>query len=381
MSVAEQPAPGGDLLADAGAPALQAAVSQSYLSLVWRRLRRNTLGMVGLFFVIFLILVAILADVVSPYDPSARNRDSIYSPPQALHFVDENGWSLFPFTHPQVIEFDMETLENKVVTDTSQRCVTTFLGKGWEYELLGIKMDRHLFAPSQGCAYHVLGTDRDGRDVFSRMVRGSRLTLMMAGLVVVVSITIGSLVGIVSGYFGGKVDYWIQRFTEVVLALPELPFYFALVSIIPATAEPLHIFFMLAAILSLLKWAQLSREVRGKTLAISQLDYVVSAEAVGAGASRIVVRHILPNVMSHVVVITTLMVPQVVLIESFLSFIGLGVQPPLISWGSLLNAGRDLQNLGSYPWVLSPVVAILITVLGFNMFGDGLRDAIDPYAD
>jgi peptide/nickel transport system permease protein len=183
----------------------------------------------------------------------------------------------------------------------------------------------------------------------------------------------------VSGYYGGTVDHWLQRIVEFTLALPDVPFYFALVAIIPRNADPFLVFLLLAGILSLLRWAQLAREVRGKTLAISHLDYITAAEAVGAGARRIVFRHILPNVMSHIIVVVTLAIPTIVLIESFLSFLGLGVQPPLVSWGLLLNAGKDLQNLGSYPWVLTPVFAILATVLSFNMLGDGLRDAIDPY--
>lgn len=371
----------GELLADSGAPQSELRASQTYLSLVWRRFRKSRTGTIGGVFVVLLILSAVFANFLAPYDPAARNRDNIYIPPQQMHFFTDEGFHLIPVTHPVTVELDLTTFEQTFVEDTSVSCTAKFLGRGWEYKLFGFTTDRHLFAATKDCPWYLLGTDRDGRDVVSRLLVGSRLTLIMAGLVVTIAITVGTLVGIVSGYFGGRVDEWIQRFTELTLALPELPFYFALTALIPRNTDPLTVFFMLACILSALKWAQLAREVRGKTLAISQLDYVHAAEAIGVPTSRIVVRHILPNVMSHVVVITTLMIPQVVLIESFLSFVGLGVQPPLVSWGLLLNAGKDLQNLGSYPWVLTPVFTILIAVLGFNMLGDGLRDAIDPYAD
>jgi peptide/nickel transport system permease protein len=367
------------LLAEAAAPAVVTTRSQNYATLVWRRFRRNKVGIVGAVLVALLLFVAIFANFLSPYDPTARVRGNIYLPPQKLHFFSEEGFHLIPFTHPVTMDFDPVTLELAPMEDANVRCQPTFFGKGWSYTLFGIPLDRHLLAPPPDCAYNILGTDRDGRDMLSRILVGSRLTLLMAGFVVSIAVLIGTVVGMVSGYFGGLVDHWIQRVVEFFIALPELPFYFGLVAIIPRNSDPFTVFLMLAAILALLKWAQLAREVRGKTLAISQLDYVTAAEAIGARTPRIVYRHILPNVMSHVVVATTLMIPSIVLIESFLSFLGLGVQPPLVSWGLLLNAGKDLQNLGSYPWVLTPVVAILIAVLSFNMLGDGLRDAIDPY--
>ena len=352
---------------------------QSYGSMVWRRFRRNRSGMVGAAMVALLLVMVVFADVLSPYDPGARDGGAIYMPPQALHVMGADGFHAIPFTHPIKVDLDPVTFETVTTEDPATQCGPTPFGKGWTYSLFGMTFERHLFAAPDGCAFHLLGTDRDGRDMLARLLQGSRLTLFMAAFVVGVAVTVGTIVGTVSGYARGGVDHWIQRIVEFILALPELPFYFALVAIIPRNTTPLNIFLMLAAILACLKWAQLAREVRGKTLAVGNLDYVKAAEAVGARPSRIVFRHILPNVMSHVVVATTLMIPSIVLLESFLSFLGLGVQPPLISWGLLLSAGQDLQTLGSYPWVLSPIGAILITVLGFNLLGDGLRDAMDPY--
>ena len=367
------------LIADADAPARRAVRSQTYISLVWRRFRRNTLGMTGAAFVLLLAIVTLFADFFAPYDPVARNRDLIYTPPQALHFIGDDGFHLIPFTYPLSTQIDDATFQVVVKEDTTRKCAPVFLGAGWPYTLFGFAADRHLLSPPSGCPWNVVGTDREGRDVFSRLVVGSRLTMAIAMIVVAASVTFGALIGVLSGYLGGIADHWIQRCVEFALALPEVPFYFALVAIIPRNLTPLQIVLIVCVILSSLRWAQLAREVRGKTLAISQLDYVAAAEAVGAGRWRIVVRHILPNVMSHVVVATTLMIPSIILIESFLSFLGIGVQPPMISWGLLLNAAQNIQNLGSYPWVLSPVVAVLIAVMSFNMLGDGLRDAIDPY--
>jgi peptide/nickel transport system permease protein len=378
--VEPQPPAGADaLIADEAAPALRAVRSQTYVSLVWRRFRRNTLGMIGAAMVALLMLVTIFADFLSPYDPIARNPDAIYSPPQRLNFFGDDGFHVIPFTHPMTTEIDANTFAVVTTEDRAKRCQPVFLGRGWSYRFFGIALDRHLLTPPPGCPWNIIGTDRDGRDVLSRLLVGSQLTIAIALIVVAVSVTFGSLIGVVSGYFGGLVDHWIQRGVEFALALPEVPFLFALVAIVPRNLTPIQLVLILCAILASLRWAQLAREVRGKTLAIGQLDYVAAAEAVGASRWRIVVRHILPNVMSHVVVATTLLIPSIILIESFLSFLGLGVQPPMISWGLLLNAAQNIQNLGSYPWVLSPVVAVLVAVMGFNMLGDGLRDAIDPY--
>jgi peptide/nickel transport system permease protein len=371
--------PADALIADAAAPASRAIKSQTYVRMVWRRFRRNTMGMIGAALVALLLLVTIFADFLSPYSPVARNPDAIYSPPQALHFFSDKGFHLIPFTNPVVTEIDPQTFAAVIKVDTETRCQPEFLGHGWPYRLFGLPLDRHLLAAPAGCPWNIIGTDRDGRDVLSRLLVGSQLTMSIALIVVSVVVVLGTLVGMISGYLGGFADHWIQRGVEFFLAVPEVPFYFALVAVVPRNLSPFQLVLVICVILSSLRWAHLAREVRGKTLSISQLDYVSAAEAVGAGRWRIVVHHILPNVMSHVVVATTLLIPSIILIESFLSFLGLGVQPPMISWGLLLNAAQNIQNLGSYPWVLAPVIGVLIAVMSFNMLGDGLRDAIDPY--
>lgn len=356
------------------ASAEDALPSETYGALVWRRFRRSRMGVAGALLVLLVLLCAVLADFLSPYAAGARDVANQNSPPQMLR-ADAQGL----YTHPLTVELDPATFQPGFVADTARRCRLHPFAAGWPWQFLGIPLQRHLLTPDAGCAVHLLGTDGLGRDMLSRILVGSRLTLLMAALVVGISVAIGTTIGLVSGFYGSWTDLLLQRVAEFVLALPELPLYLALVAIIPRNADPIAVFFMLAGILALIRWASLAREVRGKTLALRAADYVRAAEAVGAGVPRIIFRHILPNVVGHVVVVITLMVPGIVLAESFLSFLGIGVQPPLVSWGLLLNAGKDMQNLGSYPWLLLPVLAILVTSLGFNMLGDGLRDAIDPY--
>ena len=355
---------------------------ESPARLIWRRFRRRPSALLGAAIVAFLAVLAIFGEFFAPYDPIVRNSSYFYMPPQGLQFFSEaQGLHVVPYVHPLTEAFDPQTFETTFAADTETICQFQLFGTGWSYEIAGLRLDRHLLAPDPDCAMHVLGTDSLGRDMLSRIIIGSRLTLGMAALVVTASVVIGTAIGLMSGFFSGWVDNALQRLTEFVLALPELPFFLALVAILPRNAGPVTMFFLLALILSLMKWAGLSREVRGKTLALRQVDYVVSAVALGASSRRILVRHLLPNILSHVIVVTTLMIPQIILAESFLSFLGIGVQPPLVSWGLLLNAAKDLQNLGSYPWMLLPVGGILVAVLGFNLLGDGLRDAIDPYSN
>lgn len=370
------PAPPVEFALDDELPPKAFFRSESYGALIRRRFFRSRGGVAGAVLVALVLFCAIFADLLAPYEPGARDTANQNAPPQRLH-ADLGGF----YTHPLAVDLDPATFQPVFVADPATRCAFRLFGRGWSYELLGMTLDRHLFTTDPGCPGHLLGTDALGRDMLSRLLVGSRLTLLMAALVVTASVTIGTAIGLLSGFVGGRVDDWLQRLTELVLALPELPLYLALVAIIPRNTPPLRVFMILVAILSLIRWASLGREIRGKTLALRGAEYVRAAEAVGASMPRILFRHVLPNVVSHVVVVVTLMVPAIVLAESFLSFLGIGVQPPLVSWGLLLNAGKDLQNLGSYPWMLIPVLAILVTVLGFNMLGDGLRDAIDPHAD
>lgn len=357
---------------------------QSYVRLVWRRLRRSVPGALGLFLVAILLIVALFANFFAPVDPKAPN--IAFAPPDRISFwrYDADGnrsLGLMPVVYPIVEgeEFDPVTYQPITGPDYDNPRRIVFFARGWEYDFLGIPVNRHFIGVEDASPLHILGTDKLGRDILSRGIVGSRISLTIALVSVAMITIVGTLLGIASGYIGGRFDMWFQRFVEIILAFPSLPLYLALASLIPATAPSgLFITFVVAVIVGL-GWAQLSREVRSKTLALRQVDYVRAAMAVGSGDGRIITRHILPNVMSHVIVAITLGIPTIVLLESFLGFLGLAVKPPMISWGLMLQDAGTFSVIGSYPWILSPVGFVLLTVFAFNALGDGLRDAIDPY--
>lgn len=355
--------------------------NESYPALVWRRLKRSWTGMGGLVLVVLLLLMSLFAEFVAPLDPKAT--DSGFAPPQVVSFHDKDGSFVFQprvYALAETDALDPVTFQPVVGPDYDNPRLIGLFVKGDSYRLFGlIPGNRHLFGSTDGQAVHFLGTDKFGRDVLSRAIYGSRVSLMIALTVVFIVTVVGTTVGMVSGYFGGTFDAWMQRFVDLVLAFPQLPLYLALTSLIPVTA-PTNVFLAFVIIvMSALGWAQMSREVRGKTLALARIDYVRAAMAVGATDRRIILQHIFPNVMSHVIVSVTLAIPSVVLLESFLGFLGFAVKPPLISWGLMLQDTSTYSVIGSYPWILTPVAFVLLTVFAFNALGDGLRDAVDPY--
>ncbi len=380
--MSDMPAP--QTLAAAPAPVVNARFAQGnegYFTLVWRRFRRSVVGMIGLVLVLGLILVSVFGDFFAPMDP--KQSDLAFAPPDTVSFQAPDGsFSLLPYVYPIVETGEMDPVTFQPLTgpDTTNPTPLGFFVEGAEYNLLGlIPANRHFFGSTNGKPYHLLGTDKLGRDILSRGIIGSRISLMIALIVVTLTTTIGTSVGITSGYLGGRTDMWVQRFVDLVLAFPQLPLYLALTSLIPITAPSSVFMAFVIAVLSALGWAQLSREVRSKTLSLARIEYVRAAQAVGASDGRIIFRHILPNVLSHIIVAITLQIPAIVLIESFLGFLGFAVKPPLISWGLMLQDTGTFSVIGSYPWILSPVIFVLITVFAFNALGDGLRDAVDPY--
>lgn len=355
-------------------------VSQSYRALVWRKFRRSVPGMIGLVLVSLLLLMAVFAEFFAPMDPN--DNGAAFAPPDQISFHTKDGFTLWPVVYRIVEseELDPITFQPMMGPDMDNPQPLAFFVKGWEYKLFGlIPMDRHFIGIAGGGQVHFLGSDKLGRDILSRGIMGSRITLTIA-LTSITLITIaGTLLGITSGYIGGRFDLWFQRFVEIVLAFPQLPLYLTLTTLIPVTApSSLFIAFVILVIAGL-GWAQLSREVRSKTMAMAKVDYVRAAMAVGASDGRIITRHILPNVMSHIIVSITLGIPAIVLLESFLGYLGFAVKPPLISWGLMLQDAGTFSVIGSYPWILSPVGFVLLAVFAFNALGDGLRDAIDPY--
>jgi peptide/nickel transport system permease protein len=366
----------------AGAINPRYANSESYSSLVWRRFRRSIMGMLGMILVVLLLLVAVFADFFAPHDPKQTNIG--FAPPDTISFFRADGsFSPLPVVYPisEGEELDPITFQPVVGPDYDNPTELGFFVPGYAYHILWvIPANIHFFGPTDPAkTFHLLGTDKFGRDILSRGIVGSRISLTIALVVTLLTTVVGTLVGITSGYLGGRFDRWTQKFVEFVLAFPQLPLYLALTSLIPITA-PSNVFIaFVIGVMAVLGWAQLSREVRSKTLSLARIEYVRAAVAVGSSDGRIIIHHILPNVLSHVIVAVTLSVPSVVLLESFLGFLGFAVKPPLISWGLMLQDTGSFSVIGSYPWILSPVIFVLITVFAFNALGDGLRDAVDPY--
>ena len=357
------------------------ARDESYRALVWRRLRRSFSGMLGLVLVCALLVMALFADFFAPLDPKA-SYVGFASPSEISFFDGEGNFSIIPKVYPiaEGEELDPITFQPISGPDYDNPIDIGFFVPGYSYQLFWvIPANLHFIGSRDGRPVHFLGSDKLGRDILSRAIVGSRISLTIALVVVALATVIGTSIGISSGYLGGRYDAWVQRVVDFVLAFPQLPLYLALTTLIPVTA-PSNVFIaFVIGLLAALGWAQMSREVRGKTLALARVEYVRAAIAVGASDRRIIFRHILPNVLSHVIVAVTIGIPGVVLLESFLGFLGFAVKPPLISWGLMLQDTATFSVIGSYPWILSPVVFVLITVFAFNALGDGLRDAVDPY--
>jgi peptide/nickel transport system permease protein len=355
--------------------------SESYRALVWRRLRRSFSGLLGLVLVIALLVMSLFADFFAPLDPKVSHVG--FSPPASISWFDGNGnFSLLPKVYPFVESDELDPITFQPVTgpDFDNPIEIGLFVPGYSYQLFWvIPANVHFIGSRDGRPVHFLGSDKLGRDILSRAIVGSRISLTIALIVVTLATIIGTSIGITSGYLGGRFDSWVQRIVDFVLAFPQLPLYLALTTLIPVTAPSNLFIAFVIGLLAALGWAQMSREVRGKTLALARIEYVRAAIAVGASDRRIVFRHILPNVLSHVIVAVTIAIPGVVLLESFLGFLGFAVKPPLISWGLMLQDTATFSVIGSYPWILSPVVFVLITVFAFNALGDGLRDAVDPY--
>jgi len=348
--------------------------------LIWRRFSKHFLAVASLWFLILLALCAIFAEQVAPYSPTGVQRLRTLAPPTPIHFFHQ-GQFVGPFVYGIARERDAETARVTYETDTDTVLPVQFWYSGDEYTFFGLfKTDIHLFGvDDRRQQINLLGTDDLGRDVFSRLVHGARVTLS-AGLVgVVFAFVLGLTLGSISGYFGGWIDSSIQRLMEFIRSIPTIPLWMGLAAALPIAWDPLFVYVLITLILALIGWTHLARVVRGQFFAIRNEDYVMAARLAGATEYRIITRHMLPSMTSYIIAALTLAVPEMILGETALSFLGLGLRPPVVSWGVLLQDAQNLRSISLAPWLLSPGVAVVLTVLAFNFLGDGLRDAADPY--
>lgn len=355
---------------------------ESYLQLVWKRFKKSKPAIIGGLMILMLVVMAIFSDFFAPSDPRKTDFKQSNTPPQRIRFIDAEGtFHLRPFVYNMMVDLDPDTFEPLWKEDTSQRYPIRFFIKSWEYKLFGLfPTRRHLFGVDEGGMIYLLGTERFGRDLWGRACWAGRISLSMSIAAAFISLAIGSVVGVVSAYYGGIIDWMLQRLVEFFLSFPQLPLWMALAAVIPGTWPPMRIFMMMAVIFSLLSWTYVAREVRGKVMAFGKTDFILAAREMGASDARIIFKHLYPNCLSHVIVVLTLSIPEIIMAESFLSFLGIGIQEPLVSWGFLMKNAQSLEVLGSYTWILTPVGFIVFAVLGFNFLGDGLRDAADPYS-
>ena len=355
---------------------------ESYFQLVWQRFRKSRPAIAGGLMVLSLIILAIFSEFFAPVDPTDANLRDSFIPPNRVHLIDHEGnFHLRPFVYNLVVTIDPKTYEPLWEEDPAQLYEIYFFVESWEWMILGLIPTRyHLFGVGEGGKIHLLGTEKQGRDLWGRACSAGRISLSLSLFATFVSIAVGAVVGIISGYYGGVIDNVIQGFVEFVASFPQLPLWLALAAIIPRTWDSLQVFIIMVVIFSLLSWTLLAREVRGKVLAFRQTDFIMAAKEMGASDSRIIFLHLLPNSISHIIVVLTLTIPQIILAEAFLSFLGIGIQEPLVSWGFLMRDAQNLQTLGTHTWIMTPVIFIIVAVLGFNFLGDGLRDAADPYS-
>ena len=351
----------------------------SQWQLMWWKFIRHRLALISGGFLLLMYGSILISEFLAPYNLHSRNINAIYSPPQSIHLFHD-GSLVGPFVYGTHYKLNLTNLRREYTEDISKIYKINFFCKGDEYSFWGVgKGNSHLFCVEEGGTLFLLGTDRLGRDILSRIMYGARISLTIGLIGIMMSFVLGMVIGGVAGYYGGVTDLIVQRMIEVLQSFPQIPLWMALSAVLPVTWSPILIYFGITMILAMLDWTGLARAVRSKLLALREEDYCLAAQLMGAKPKRIIGRHLMPGFMSHLIASATLSIPTMILGETALSFLGLGLRPPITSWGVLLNEAQNISVVALYPWLILPVVPVVLVILAFSFLGDGLRDAADPY--
>ena len=360
-------------------PAQERFYMASQWQMMWWKFKRHHIAVVAGVFLLVFYGTILISEFLAPYNLHTRDTDHLYAPPQAVQLFHE-GELRAPFVYGFHYELDMENLQRIYTRDETNIQTIRWFCLGDDYEFWGfIPMRFHLFCPAEDGTLFLAGTDRLGRDMLSRIISGARISLTVGLFGITMSFLLGLVLGGLSGYYGGWIDVIIQRIIEVIRSFPELPLWMALSAALPVTWSPIVVYFGITIILGLIDWTGLARAVRSKLLALREEDFATAAMLMGAKPRRVIGRHLIPSFMSHLIASATLSIPSMILGETALSFLGLGLRPPITSWGVLLNEAQNINAVALYPWLMFPVVPVILVVLAFNFLGDGLRDAADPY--
>ena len=354
-----------------------------YIASQWQLMRRkflkHKLAIFGGIILVIFYIVAMFCEFFSTQGMYKRHTAYIYCPPQRIHFFDESRFNLRPFIYGLKRTIDPETWRRVYVEDKTKKFPLYFFVRGDEYKLWNLfPIDIHFFGIEEGTIF-LFGTDNLGRDLFSRNLYAARISLSIGLVGVALSFILGCVLGGISGYYGGAADMLIQRVVELLICIPTIPLWMALAAALPSDWSPIKTYFGITVVLSIVGWTGLARVVRGKLISSREEDFTMAAKIAGATNARIITRHLLPSFLSYLIVSLTLAVPWMILGETALSFLGLGIRPPAVSWGALMQEAQNVRTVAQNPWLLLPGLFVIITVLTFNFLGDGLRDAADPY--
>ena len=351
----------------------------SQWQLMWWKFIRHRLALISGGFLLLMYGSILISEFLAPYNLHSRNINAIYSPPQSVHIFHEGAF-IGPFVYGTHYKLNLRNLRREYTEDTSKIYRVNFFCRGDEYDFWGLGTgDLHFFCIEEGGTLFLLGTDRLGRDLLSRILCGARISLTIGLIGIMMSFVLGMVIGGIAGYYGGVIDLVVQRIIEILQSFPQIPLWMALSAVLPVTWSPLLIYFGITVILAMLDWTGLARAVRSKLLALREEDYCLAAQLMGAKPKRIIGRHLMPGFMSHLIASATLSIPTMILGETALSFLGLGLRPPITSWGILLNEAQNISVVALYPWLILPVAPVILVILAFSFLGDGLRDAADPY--